>query len=254
MRNSSDPRAQGLVRTTVGGRSQRNKVLERAKIGARYGRLTVLAFWVGSRGAVRRYECQCVCGTVVFPGAGSFESGASRSCNDCAKSIASKTLVERGTSRKYPEPKIGLRYGPYRIIRRTRKTGRAAWVYIGECVTCGTHYANAGWFFNSTKATECLECRRQWGGLSTRDAEHAHLYTRFTNMHKRCRPGHYAGDKGVRVCDRWFDFRIFAKDCKELPGYAPGPNNLELDRRDNGGNYSPENCRFVTQQENLKNR
>ena len=42
---------------------------------------------------------------------------------------------------------------------------------------------------------------------------------------------------------------IFREWCHNN-GYCPG---LELDRADNNGDYTPENCRFVTHRENLLN-
>jgi hypothetical protein len=58
------------------------------------------------------------------------------------------------------------------------------------------------------------------------------------------------GDRGIEVCDEW---KNSAKTFIEwaLPLWEPG---LQIDRRDNDGNYCPENCRFVTCTENNHNR
>jgi len=60
-------------------------------------------------------------------------------------------------------------------------------------------------------------------------------------------PGY--GARGIRVCDPWLSFSEFAKDM--LPGYKAG---LQLDRIDNSGNYSFENCRWATPKENARNK
>jgi hypothetical protein len=58
-------------------------------------------------------------------------------------------------------------------------------------------------------------------------------------------------DKGIKVCDEWvLDFEEFERWSIEN-GYQP---NLQLDRVDGNGNYCPENCRWVTARENLRNR
>lgn len=58
------------------------------------------------------------------------------------------------------------------------------------------------------------------------------------------------GARGITVDPRWDDFTTF-----EAWVLANGyDGKLDLDRRDNDGPYSPENCRFVTRSENLKNR
>lgn len=58
------------------------------------------------------------------------------------------------------------------------------------------------------------------------------------------------GGRGVRVCAEWHDFLVFRAWAQQA-GYADG---LQIDRIDNDGDYCPENCRFVSQTENLRNR
>ncbi len=58
------------------------------------------------------------------------------------------------------------------------------------------------------------------------------------------------GGRGICVCDDWDDFEIFMTWAVEN-GYNTG---LEIDRRDNDGNYEPSNCRWVTHTENSRNR
>lgn len=57
--------------------------------------------------------------------------------------------------------------------------------------------------------------------------------------------------RGIRVCEEWRKgFRKF-----EEWGLAHGwKKGLQIDRIDNNGDYSPENCRFVTPKVNSNNR
>ena len=61
---------------------------------------------------------------------------------------------------------------------------------------------------------------------------------------------HYGG-RGITVCDEWLnDKEAFYKWAIEN-GYKQG---LEIDRKDNNSEYSPQNCHWVTRAQNTNNR
>jgi hypothetical protein len=79
-------------------------------------------------------------------------------------------------------------------------------------------------------------------------------YSVWRNMIRRCHtPTHhnyrFYGGRGITVCDKWRgSFTSFLSDMGEKP------KGLELDRVDNEGPYSAENCRWVTRSQNCRNR
>lgn len=80
------------------------------------------------------------------------------------------------------------------------------------------------------------------------------LYRIWGNMLCRCQENKSHsdgyGNRGITVCEDWKDFLTF-KAWADTHGYA---DNLSIDRVDVNGNYNPENCRWCTQTEQIRNR
>lgn len=102
-----------------------------------------------------------------------------------------------------------------------------------------------------------LSCGCLQREISTTHGKSNHLlYGIWVEMKKRC--GIIKGapeqvmanynNRGICLCKEWLEFISFYEWAKDK-----WKKGLQIDRRDNNGNYTPENCRFVTKIINCQN-
>ncbi len=90
---------------------------------------------------------------------------------------------------------------------------------------------------------------------TSRSAPLSPLYRTWQSMMNRCFDQrsvsyHRYGGRGITVASAWAWWPTFA-DWAIKSGWD---RELQIDRIDNDGNYSPDNCRFVTASVNCQNR
>lgn len=79
-------------------------------------------------------------------------------------------------------------------------------------------------------------------------------YYSWGNMIQRCSNKNntnysYYGGRGIKICKRWLDFTSFLEDMGEKPSAE-----YSIDCIDPNGDYTPENCRWATKQQQSSNR
>lgn len=89
-------------------------------------------------------------------------------------------------------------------------------------------------------------------GISSSNPELFNLWNTMRNRCENPKREKYKdyGGRGIKVCNEWHNVSNFVSWALNN-GYEKG---LQLDRKDNNGNYCPENCHFVTPKENSRNR
>ena len=80
------------------------------------------------------------------------------------------------------------------------------------------------------------------------------LYRAWYCMKQRCfNPRHdswqYYGGRGITVCVEWLNYAAFAADMGPHPGIG-----WTLERRENDGNYSKNNCTWATMKTQIRHR
>jgi hypothetical protein len=82
------------------------------------------------------------------------------------------------------------------------------------------------------------------------------LHQIWRSMKQRClnpRKSHYKyyGGRGILICKEWLTNFATFYFWATINGYS---DNLDIDRIDNDGNYEPNNCRWITKEENSRRR
>lgn len=161
----------------------------------------------------------------------------------------------------------GQHIGRLTVLTRAGKwNGSKKWAWLCRC-DCGTERIFKGEYLRDGRTRSCgcfqreeLAQRRTKHGATRKDA-HWPEYGVWLTMKNRCtRPDQdsyqYYGGRGISVCERWITgdgtrdgFACFIADMGRRP-----TEDHSIDRRNNDGNYEPDNCHWATAEEQANNR
>lgn len=130
---------------------------------------------------------------------------------------------------------------------------RPIWICRCKCGNLVRAITNALTSGN-TKSCKCWQKEQASRTKTTHGHAKTPEYVAWKTMRARCNRqtvqsfSNYGG-RGIQVCDRWNDFALFIEDM----GWRPSPNHT-VERRDNDGNYTPENCYWASRTVQSRNK
>jgi len=147
----------------------------------------------------------------------------------------------------------GRKFGQLMVIKRgpnLYKDKRVSWICFCSCGTekiVGSSQLQSG----DTRSCGCL--RRSGLKRITHGLSDTKGYFVWYDMMRRCYNKkstnyRYYGGRGIKVCRRWHDLKLFITDMGQPP---PG---LTIERKNNDRGYFLKNCRWATRKEQANNK
>lgn len=106
------------------------------------------------------------------------------------------------------------------------------------------------------RTTQCKPCFNKYRKHRRDTEDRVYLLHKFKNLKNRCVSSNHTlyyryGGRGITVCGEWLNDPNAFVDWSLANGWK---RDLQIDRIDNNGPYSPDNCKWSTQKEQLKNK
>ena len=151
----------------------------------------------------------------------------------------------------------GLSFGRLTVLKRGPNLNkRVRWVC--KCV-CGRLTIVNAWNLENGHTTSCgcLKMEAIVKAKTTHGLTDHKLYQRYNQMVSRVTDPenpdyeHYGG-RGIKICERWLGDNGLQNFITDMyPTFSEG---MTIDRIDTNGNYQPDNCRWLSQADQNRNR
>lgn len=149
---------------------------------------------------------------------------------------------------------VGHTYGRMTVVSSAGRNRHGNLLWLCRC-SCGVEKVSLG--CNLLSGSPSCGCHKK-EILTDRNTKHGLSglaeYSIWLGMRQRCQNpdnrdyGSYGG-RGIRVCQRWSRFENFISDM----GRRPSPTHT-LEREDNDGHYSPDNCVWADRKTQSRNK
>lgn len=152
---------------------------------------------------------------------------------------------------------VGQKFNRYTVIATTEKRTKAGKQIVLCRCDCGNEREVVAGNLRSgmSNSCGCFKVEQTKKRLTKHGFSGTTMYWRYRQMINRCYiPTHKEfknyGGRGIKVCDRWLEK---VENYIEDMGFPPF-KDAQVDRIDNDGGYSKDNCKWSTPSENSKNK
>lgn len=147
-----------------------------------------------------------------------------------------------------------MKFGNLVPIEKIKKNDKIFWLCQCDCgnkkIVDGRHLLS-----KHTRSCGCLQKESVSKISKTHGLSNTRLHSIWQSMKSRCscKGGSYKnyGGRGIFVCEEWKNSFENFYNWAINNGYK---NNLYLERKNNDGNYCPENCCWITYKEQQRNK
>ncbi len=148
---------------------------------------------------------------------------------------------------------LGKKFGRLTVVcfAKNSSLGKTMWACLCDCgnkrIIESSHLQTG-----NTKSCGCYRAGRV--GRKAKHGQHGSIeYKTWESMITRCTNPNasnyaYYGGRGITVCDRWRDFRLFFADMG-----SRGSKKLTIERIDNNKGYEPKNCCWASKTAQCRN-